>query len=227
MPRPLILLAGIAALMVAAMASARGSAPKLASLPPDVVPEQSMVLHRNVGTDADVRVTVGIPFPPGILHDPHLLRILDDKGMEVPAAVQTTLQWYAKDKSVRAVRVQFRARLDAGESTYYFAFGKPRQRDLAGWSYTDGLVDAGQGLRAPAVLATLTPTWLCESLLAGPQLPASPNEAYAGYVAAQFQWAKKLPASDPTAWLFDRPSTLFKAYIRTARFDYLPAADLS
>lgn len=227
MPRVLILLAGIVAMTMAAGAVAKGSAPKPASLPPGVVPEQSMVLHRNAGTDADVQVTVGIPFPPGMLRDARLVRILDDKGMEVPAAVRATLLWYAKDGSVRAVRAQFRAHLDAKPATYYFAFGQPRQHDLAGWPYAEGLTDAGQGLRAPAVLATLTPSWLCASLLAGPQLPAAPDEAYAGYVAAQFQWAKKLPASDPTAWLFDRPSTLYKAYIRTGRFDYLQAADLS
>ena len=193
----------------------------------DTTPDQRIVVHRNAGKDADVLVSVGIPFAPGALRDTHLLRILDENGKEVPAAVQVTLLWYAKDGSVRAVRAQFHAHLAGDTQAFYFSIGKPRQRDLPGWPYADGLVDGEQGLKVAAALATLSPAWLCRSLVAGPQFPAPPHEAYAEYVSAQFQWAKPLPVKDPTAWLFDRPSTLFKAYVRTGRFDYLQAADLS
>ncbi|TBR36145.1 MULTISPECIES: hypothetical protein [Dyella] len=194
---------------------------------PELLPEQRIVLHRNAGTAEDVMVSAGIPFPPGVLRDPHDLRILDESGQEVPTSVQPLLTWYFRDQSIRAVRAQFHAQLDGPEKTYYFAIGKPRQKDASGWPYTAGLVDGAQGLHVPAVLATLTPAWLCASLIAGPQLPVSPGEAYAAYVDAQFKWAQKLPTEDASAWLFDRPSTLFKAYIRTGRFDYLQAADQS
>jgi hypothetical protein len=118
MPRVLILLAGLVAMTMAVGAATKGSTPKPVPPPPGLVPEQSMVLHRNAGTDADAKVTVGIPFPPGVLRDARLVRILDDKGTEVPAAIQATLLWYAKDGSVRAVRAQFRAHLDAKPVTY-------------------------------------------------------------------------------------------------------------
>lgn len=190
-------------------------------------PEQRIELHRNAGGDGTAQVSVGIPFPPGMLRDPRLLRILDASGTEVPAAVQPTLRWYAKDGSVRAVRVQFRTRPAGKPPVFYFALGQPRRQELAGWPYRDGLVDGGHGVRVPAVLATLTPSWLCASLVAGPQQPAAAGEAQAGFVSTQFEWARKLPIDDPTAWLFDRPSTLFKAYVRTGRFDYLQAAELS
>lgn len=193
----------------------------------DIVPDQRIVVHRNAGDAADASVSVGIPFPPGVLRDPRLLRILDEHGVEIPAAIRETLQWYAKDGSVRAVRAQFHAHLAGDKQTFYFAVGKPRQRDITGWSYAAGLVDGGQGISVPAALATLTPAWLCASLIAGPQLPAATGEAYANYVATQFEWARKLPVDDPTAWLFDRPSTLFKAYVRSGRFEYLQAAELS
>ena len=192
-----------------------------------MLPAQRIELHRSAGSGDDLRVSVGIPFPPGVLNDPRLVRLLDAHGTEIPAAVQTTLRWYAKDGSVRAVRVQFHAPTDARDSTIYFAIGKPRQRDLAGWPYVEGLVDGEHGLRVPAIVATLTPAWLCASLIAGPQWPAAAGEPYAAYVATQFKWADKLPVEDPTAWLFDRPSTLFKAYVRTGRLDYLQAAILS
>ncbi|SFS16778.1 hypothetical protein SAMN05216570_3380 [Dyella sp. OK004] len=193
----------------------------------DLVPDQRIVVHRNAGTSNDVVVSVGIPLPPGTLRDSRQLRVLDEHDNEVPAAVQTLLRWHFKDGSVRAVRVQFRTALSGDTQTYYFALGKPRQRDLPGWPYTSGLVDGEQGLRVPAALATLSAAWLCASLIAGPQQPAAPGEPYADYVAAQFQWARTLPVDDASAWLFDRPSTLFKAYVRTGRFDYLQAADLS
>jgi hypothetical protein len=209
------------------LATATHGASNSGATPADTTPDQRIVVHRNAGKDADVLVSVGIPFSPGMLHDPHLVRILDESGAEVPAAVQTTLLWYAKDGSVRAVRAQFHVHLDGDTQTFYFSIGKPRQRDLPGWPYTNGLVTGEQGLKVAAALATLSPTWLCNSLIAGPQFPAPAHEAYADYVAAQFQWARPLPVNDPTAWLFDRPSTLFKAYIRTGRFDYLQAADLS
>ena len=210
-----------------ALATATHGASKSSATPADTTADQRIVMHRNAGKDADVLVSVGIPFSPGTLRDPRLVRILDESGAEVPAAVQTTLLWYAKDRSVRAVRAQFHAHLVGDTQTFYFSIGKPRQRDLPGWPYTNGLVTGEQGLKVAAALATLSPAWLCNSLIAGPQFPAAPHEAYADYVAAQFQWARPLPVNDPTAWLFDRPSTLFKAYIRTGRFDYLQAADLS
>lgn len=195
--------------------------------PADRLPNQRIVVHRNAGSGADVLLSVGIPFAPGLLRDAHRLRILDDKGAEVAAAVQPTLSWSFKDGSIRAVRAQFHVHLSAPTQTFYFAFDKPRTRDLAGWPYVDDLVDGSQGFAVPAALATLTPAWLCASLIAGPQSPAASGEPYANYVATQFKWAAKLPAGDPTAWLFDRPTTLYKAYIRSGRFDYLQAADLS
>ncbi len=200
---------------------------KHAATSPDIVADQRIELHRNAGTGAAVLASVGIPFPPGVLRDTHLLRILDEHGAEVAAAVQTTLQWYGKGASIRAIRVQFHALLAGAQQTFYFALGKPRTLELAGWPYSAGLVDGEQGLKVSAALATLTPAWLCDSLIAGPQWPASAGEAQAAFVSTQFEWARKLPVSDPTAWLFDRPSTLYKAYIRTGRYDYLQAAELS
>ena len=125
---------------------------------------------------------------------------------------------------MRAVRVQFRTDLERDERTFYFATDKPRHADLARSPYAEGTIEGEQQLRVPEALATLTPEWMCASLIAGPQQPAAPDEAYAAYVARQFEWARSLPAKDPTAWLFDRPTTLYKAYVRSGRFDYLQAA---
>ncbi|WP_205746294.1 hypothetical protein [Dyella amyloliquefaciens] len=210
-----------------AAAPKQSSQPAASAAPADTSAEQRIVVHRNVGDGPEVRVSVGIPFPPSGLGDAKLLRILDAKGEEVPSHVQVTLRWYARDQSIRAVRVQFVAQLQGGEGTYYFSVGKPRTRDADGWPYTQELVTDAQGVKVAAALAALEPAWMCASLIAGPQVPAASDEAYARYVSTQFEWAKKLPVDDFSAWLFDRPSTLFKAYVRTGRFDYLQAADQS
>jgi len=195
--------------------------------PTDSAPTQRIVVHQNVGDAADVRVSVGIPFPPAMLHDAGQVRILDPAGNEIPSHVEATLLWFARDRSIRAVRAQFRAQLVKGEATYYFAIGKPRTKEIPGWPYEQEYAPDARGIRVAVALATLEPTWLCASLIAGPQVPAAKGEPYAGYMATQFEWARKLPVDDHTAWLFDRPTTLFKAYVRTGRFDYLQAADES
>ena len=193
---------------------------------PDSVANQRSELHGKAAMGTAGPVSIGIPFAPGVLRDTHLLRILDEHGAEVPAAVQATLRWHGKDGSIRAIRAQFHAR-PGHQHTFYFALGKPRTLELASWPYSAGLVDGEQGTKVSATLATLTPAWLCESLIAGPQWPAAAGEAQAGFVSTQFAWARKLPVGDPSAWLFDRPSTLYKAYVRTGRYDYLQAAELS
>ncbi|MET0330850.1 MAG: hypothetical protein ABW154_05400 [Dyella sp.] len=225
-----VLLLGLWGWAATASAEAMVKAPQVtvpSATSRELLPEQRVVVHRNAGSDPAVKVSVGIPFPPGVLRDAAQLRMLDERGVEVPAAFQVMLRWHFKDQSIRAVRAQFLTELTGNQRVFYFALGKPRTQDLAGWPFAEGLVDAEQGLKTPAVLATLSPLWLSASRIAGPQLAAAADEPYAGYVSAQFQWARKLPADDPTAWLFDRPSTLFKAYLRTGRFDYLQAAELS
>jgi hypothetical protein len=179
---------------------------------------RTIEVHRVAGRNGDLPVTVGIPLPPGLLRDASTLRILDAKGDEVPGAVKTMLTWHFRDGSIRAVRVQFHG----PPGTYTFDIGTRRAKEAPGWPYGEGLVDG-----RPAAIATLTPAWLTASLVAGPQSVASPGEAYARYVDAQFRWAKAMPTKDASAWLFDRPSTLFKAYVRTGRADYLEAAEES
>jgi hypothetical protein len=185
------------------------------ALPPAI---QKIDVKRVAGQGDAMPVSIGIPFAPGMLRDAQNVRILDAHGNEVAADVKVMLTWHFRDGSIRAVRAQFRA----GQGTYYFAFGEPRQAFAPGWPYPDGLVKG-----KPAALGTLTPQWLTASLIAGPQSVAAKDEAYARYVDAQFGWARDLPVKDTTAWLFDRPSTLFKAYVRTGRADYLEAAEES
>ena len=109
-------------------------------------------------------------------------------------------------------------------STLRFDVAPARAARIEAWPYTEGLVDGANALRVPGVLATLDPRWLSRSLLAGPQQPVDPGNAYDRYFTTQFEWARVLPATDSTAWLFDRSSTLFKYYVRSGRLEHLRSA---
>lgn len=181
-------------------------------------------LHRLDNGDGMVRVTLGIPFAPGLLTDPARLRILDEGGNEMAVHVVPTLRWHFRDGSIRALQVQFLAKVGATVRKLRFEVGTQRETDAPGWDYAEGLFDAGQGVRMPRVLATLDARWMTASLLAGPQRPVDPADAYDRYVEAQFEWAGALPGTDSTAWLFDRTSTLFKLYVRSGRIEHLRSA---
>lgn len=221
----IIAIAGPAHGAVAPGAAARPTPVTCATTKTHVPDNQRIELHAVGRHSTNAAVTVGIPFAPGALRDVHLLRIIDGAGHEVPAAITPTLMWFFKDRSIRAVRAQFHATSATNDATYYFVIAdRPGTCTTSPWPYAEGLVTDAAGIRVPAITATLSPQWMAASLIAGPQQPAAPREAYAKYVARQFQWAAPLPVKDPSAWLFDRPATLFKAYVRTGRNDYLRAA---
>jgi len=189
---------------------------------------QQIDVHRHGASGKQVMVTFGIPFPPGMLHDADEVHIVDGGGRNLPTSITPSLQWHTGAGGIRAVRVQVRVELDGDSRMLRFALGPPdATTKVAGWPYIDGLVDGSDGVRVPGALVTLTPQWMSASLIAGPQYPSTKPGAYDRYFATQFEWAKKLPHSEGSAWLFDRPSTLFQAYVRTGRLDYLAAASES
>lgn len=185
----------------------------------------AITLVKNGADGEEWGLTFGVPFPPGVLTDARQVRILDERGDELPASVIPTLRWHFKDGSIRAVRVQLRVAAFASERRLRFETDQPRTRDLEGWPYVNDLVRNGDGVKVPGVLAVHEPTWTSASRIAGPQHPATVPSAYDRYFAIQFdEWAGKLPKDDHSAWLFDRPTTLFKQYVRTGNRDYLREA---
>lgn len=189
---------------------------------------QTIELRRHGAVGAAVAVTFGIPFPPGMLRDARQVHILDAQGKNLPAHIEPSLQWYAKDGSIRAVRVQMHVALDGDSLNLHFVLAPAdSSAPVAGWPYDEGLVDGASGVRVPGVLALLSPPWMSASLIAGPQQASTSSTAYDRYVATQFKWAQPLPREVGSSWLFDRPTTLFQAYVRTGRADYLAAASES
>ncbi|WP_136258877.1 hypothetical protein [Rhodanobacter lindaniclasticus] len=223
-----VALASLGLLLAAAYAQGAAAPPPIARLAPGGIDAQwqTITLHRHGAVGDRVAVTIGIPFPPGMLHDARQVRIEGARGQLVPAHVEATLRWHFDGGGIRAVRAQFHATLAGDSAQLRFALAPAGAATSAapGWPYADELVDGPDGVRVPGVLATLSPQWMAASLIAGPQVPAVPPGAYDRYFEAQFAWARKLPRSDGSAWLFDRPTTLFQQYVRTGRVDYLAAA---
>jgi len=210
-------------------AAGAAAPPPVARLAPAAATDpqwQTITLHRHGAVGEQVAVTVGIPFPPGMLHDARQVRIEDKQGQPVPAHVEASLRWHFEGGGIRAVRAQFRATLagDSAQLRFTLVPVGTATAPVAGWPYAEGLVDGPDGVRVPGVLATLSPQWMSASLIAGPQVPAVPPGAYDRYYETQFAWARKLPRQDGSAWLFDRPTTLFQQYVRTGRADYLAEA---
>jgi hypothetical protein len=189
---------------------------------------QRIELHRHGAIGRNVAVTLGIPFPPGMLRNASEVHIVDERGDVLPSHVEPTLYWHFRDGSIRSVRVQFRTGLDGDSRALRFTVGPADgTTKVDGWPYVDGLVENADGVRVPGVLATLSPEWMSASLIAGPQQPAVSPGSYDRYFAAQFKWAQPLPRDEGSSWLFDRPTTLFQQYVRTGREDYLAAASES
>lgn len=192
---------------------------------PDTPTTRRIDLYRNGAKGDPVAVTMGIPFPPGMLTDLHMVHIEDAQGHPVPALVEPVLRWHFPGGGIRAVRVQFHFAMKGNHAQLHFSIGVlPRSEPIKGWPYIDGLVEGPDGTRVPGVLATLSPQWMSASLIAGPQRPAVEPGPYDRYFARQFEWARALPVHKEAAWLFDRPTTLFQQYVRTGRKDYLEAA---
>ena len=155
-------------------------------------------LHPVEGVPAGVAqlVTFGVPLPRGSITQAGLskLRVLDAKGIEIPAFVQQLTPWRhatnaaLDNTSVRVARVQIR---------YTFAAGYPNSeairvewgyRDRAqsaatlenprnGWQpVTSGSFVAGDGVSEPKVYAVLPSSTLSKGLLKlGPMRPFAPQ----------------------------------------------------
>ncbi|WP_437818024.1 hypothetical protein [Sorangium sp. So ce1078] len=120
------------------------------------------------GALRDGVVSLGVPFPPGVLLDPAHLRVLDPAGAEVSLHAASIATWPA-DGSQRAVLLAWRATLDEGASAAFtLEYGAPGRRNAG------ALAPSPDG---PAV-ARLPPSWYARSRVIGYQITAAQNTAF-------------------------------------------------
>ena len=173
----------------------------------------------------------GLPLPPGLLLDPLMARVIGPDGQEIEAAVRPLEIWRdgVVRQSIRSLQVQCAVDFSrARELRIKVRLGEPRRRDRSSFEPVEKTLVQPDGLRGPRVLSVLPAEWLCASRVAGPQTPASRSGRYALYdQTVERNFARSLDyiaSTDPVAWLFDRTSAWYKAYIRTGQGKYLAAA---
>ena len=176
-------------------------------------------------------VSFGLPLAFGFLHDQQRVRVIDERGVEVPAAVRSLEPWRSggQEGSIRSVLIQFKADFSKQQTqrvTVRFDRRQraPRTEFVPVWQT---LIDE-HGLKGPRVAAVLPADWLCASGIVGPQVPATESGAYSSYdrfVEKNFPGSLAyLDSKVYHEWLFDRTTCYYKMYVRTGESKYLAAA---
>jgi hypothetical protein len=180
-------------------------------------------------------VNIAVPFPRDLLDDASRLRVLDERGREIDAAVRALEAWrtppgdrVAPRRSIRAVQVQFPFAASGTSRRVTVTVGHRRSSSgtrIVPVSETEEVADSDA---RPRGIALLPADWLCASQIVGPQRPARLSGALAPYdqlVARSFPGS--LPYLDSDVyhhWLFDRTSAYYCQYVRTGDRRFFEAA---
>jgi hypothetical protein len=121
---------------------------------------------------ADAVVSLGVPFPPGVLFDERAVVVLDATGREIATHARALASW-PKDGSLRSVFVAFKASLPMGSrAAYSVRYGSspsvPAPAALA--PNPDG-----------PVVAALSADWYGTSEVSGRLLPVAANKRFAAF----------------------------------------------
>src|SRR6185295_3771256 len=120
-------------------------------------------------------VSFGLPLPFGFLHDSQKVRIVDERGAEVPAAVRSLEPWRTggREGSIRSLLIQFKADFSRQKTQRVTVrFNARRSHSEATFIPVSQTLIEETGLRGPRVGAVLPTDWLCASGVVGPQVPA-------------------------------------------------------
>ena len=178
----------------------------------------------NTGVSGLQRVNFAVPLAPGVLSDDQ--QVVVEHGGEVVAAASRGLAPHP-DGSFRAVQIQVELEVSAETALQVTLGGDVGLGGLELVPVEDTLVepDASAG---PNVWAVLPATWLAESGVAGPLAAA---ETFAGNPEAAWldlcdhaTWnteAFLAVSSERGPWLYDRGTTLARAYATTGDLEAL------
>jgi hypothetical protein len=216
---------GLASLLAARAAFAGESASSF-----DRVTELEVTLEGRATTLGRELVSFGLPLPPGFLSDPKRVRLVDDARQELTAAVRPLEPWRigGKQGSIRSLLIQFTLDFSQQRTQRIKIVFRPRRKDKTDFVSVEKTLIDSNGLEGPRILALLPAGWLCDSLIVGPQTPASQSGEYRAY--DQFV-EKNFPGSLAylnskvySEWLFDRTTVYYKMFVRTGDAKFLEAA---
>jgi imidazolonepropionase-like amidohydrolase len=179
-------------------------------------------------------VSFGLPFGPDVLADDQRIRVVGADGREIAAFTRPLGFWGidGKKSTIRSVLIQFAADFKDGPKRVTVTWDRVRtlhRQEPAPIADTQFIRQTdGFDFHCPKVLAVLPADWLCASLVAWQQIPASQNQAapwYDQHLTEQFPGSLRWIASKSyEAHLYDRPATYAKIYVRHGEADYLLAA---
>lgn len=176
-------------------------------------------------------VSFGLPLPPNFLSDPRRIRITASDGRELEASVRALEPWRLQGRtgSIRSLLIQFKSDFSrAREQRVHVVFHQLRRKGSREFVPVSKTLIDEEGLKGPRVLALLPAHWLCQSLVAGPQVPAAEAGSFAAYeqfVERSFQGSLAYIESEKYVdWLYDRTTCWYKMYVRTGARKYLEAA---
>src|SRR6185436_2799558 len=175
-------------------------------------------------------VNFGLPLPPGFLSNPGNVRVVNAAGQELKAAVRALEPWRIGGRvgSIRSLQIQFTLDFSRERDQRIKILFQPRRESESNFVPVEETLITSDGLAGPRVLALLPAYWLCDSLVVGPQTPASmsgPYDRYDAFVEKNFPGSLAyLDSQVYSEWLFDRTNAYHKMYVRTGQRKFLEAA---
>ncbi len=133
------------------------------------------VLLTSAADSRNAVVSLGVPFPPGVVVDPSTVAVIDGHGKDVPREASLLARW-PTDGSIRSLGVAFRVTLAADESSVF----RIRYRNAKGTPSPEPLKMEPDG----PIVATLTAQWYGASLVSGRQVPAAADTRFPAYETA-------------------------------------------
>jgi hypothetical protein len=191
-------------------------------------PSFSAQLVPQAGVSGVQRVNFGLPLPPGLVRDAALVRVAPAGGGELAAARRVLASW--PDGSIRALQLQ--VDVDVGRATSLdVQVGAATGAGALTRAEVSTTLAAADGTTGPRVWVVLPAAWLASSQVAGPVTPAA---AVAGTALDAWdgpcdftRWdvgAFLSAQADKGAWLYDRPTALYRGYAATGSRDALESA---
>ncbi len=181
----------------------------------------------NLGSEL---VSFGLPLPPGFLSDPQHVRVVDQSGQEISAAVRELEPWRigGRTGTIRSLLIQFTSDFGRMRTQQIKVLFQPRRKHETGSVPVEETLINKDGLDGPRIIALLPADWLCDSLVVGPQTPAAQSGPYLPYeefVARNFPGSLAyLDSQIYSEWLFDRTTVYYKMYVRSGDRKFLEAA---
>jgi hypothetical protein len=174
------------------------------------------------------RVNFAVPLPPGLIGDAARIRVAIAGGAELPAARRALASW--PGGSLRSVQLQVEVDVSTVTALAIEVDAPSGGGGLELVPVADTLAPA-DGTAGPTVWAVLPPEWLSASGVVGPALPraafaGTPLDAWTP-LCDYSRWdtdAFLAAAGDRGAWLYDRPTALYRGHAVTGSFDALRSA---